>query len=75
MSQFDQPWAIEGGVNASAAGFARIVRLSDAARFAAPFSEPVFELFASSLAASRRSLRRPLLRATPRLSPLVCKPT
>jgi hypothetical protein len=56
MSQFDQPWAIEGGVNASAAGFARIVRLSDAARVAAPFSEPVSELFASELGGQTEEL-------------------
>jgi hypothetical protein len=49
MSQFDQPWAIEGGLNASAAGFARLVRLSDAAHVAVPFSNPISELFASEL--------------------------
>jgi hypothetical protein len=49
ISELNQPWAIAGLVNPSAAGFARLVRLSDAAHVAAPFSESISELFASEL--------------------------
>jgi hypothetical protein len=56
MGRLDQPWAIEGGVNVSATGFARMVRLSDAAHAAAPFSRPVSELFASELGGQQEGL-------------------
>jgi hypothetical protein len=49
MSQMNTPWAIEGGLSVSAAGFARIVRLSDAAHGPTPFAEPVAEMFAAEL--------------------------
>ncbi len=74
MSQLNQPWAIEAGVGLSAVGFARLVRLSDAAHSALAIFEPVTALFNNELGAEHEDVETaPDARILHR-SRLDCKP-